>query len=270
MGTNERQALQNLERTIKLKEGQFETDAAAVAERMLELENVLVEQTEIAKRSFGALQAAKEERENVIQRLTRLDELMEAEETKFDRELLVQKRIQEDTTKTLSSLRMHETTLKAETARTAENIADMKLEVETEQNAEAVLVDDARSAKKEIHTLEMALEKRIAYEHELMDTMKARDETIALLRTQVQAKNEVEASLQKQVRAAEYELQNMKDKLSEKQRIEDLLVTQLETTKMQFTKVAPADPDVALQTGMHRADAHRAEYAHALLKILKN
>ena len=85
----------------------------------------------------------------------------------------------------------------------------------------------------------------------------------------MQAKEAVELSLNKQLRTSEYELKGLKDKISEKIQRQEMLVQQLEATKFQFSTVAPSDPDVALQTSMKRAEAHRAQYANTLLKILK-
>ena len=56
----ERQTLHGLDKLIKVQEGQFETDAAKVAERILVLQTQLVEREEEARRVAGELTAERE------------------------------------------------------------------------------------------------------------------------------------------------------------------------------------------------------------------
>merc|ERR1711865_405667 len=96
-------------------------------------------------------------------------------------------------------------TLSAEIKRIGEHRADMRIKLEGHKNESEGLMDDAEMSRKEAKQLELTLQTRGAYEKELLDSLEVKDQTIALLKTQVVAKEAVEGAMQKQLRTVEYE-----------------------------------------------------------------
>lgn len=263
----ERDALAGIDRIIKIKEGQFENDANAVTERLLAYKNMLVERSENANRLDGKIGGELQDQKINRAKLEEVAQLMDAEKEQFDDELSARVREKDEYKSAVGDKDVAIMQANAEIQRSAEAVSDCRIKLDGTQNEVEVLKDEVDLTRREAKQLELQLETRGAYERELFDSMMMKDQTIKLLETQLADAEGVDNSLHAQLRALEHEQKMLQSNIDARKASQDTLINELESAKMRFSTVAPID-DVKLQTSMHRAEQHRAEYANTLLKIV--
>jgi len=264
----ERSLVQEIDRIIKVKQGQFESDSNAVAERLMAYQNMLVERSETANRISGSIRGELETQKLTSAKIQEIKDAMELELVTYRSKIksVVDEKDELKTSVADDEVNIMET--KAEIQRATEAASDNRIKLDTKLNTLDVLKDEIDISRRESRQLRLQLETRGAYEKELFDSLKMKDETIKLLEAQVEDADGVDKSLRAQLRAMEHEKKVIMHEISSRKAAEDALVDELERTKMRFSGVAPIE-DVNLQESMHRSDAHRAEYANALLKIIR-
>lgn len=266
---DERKALQDIDRMIRLKEGQFENDANAVQERLMAYQNMLVERQEGANRISGEIKGEAVAQQIAAHKFEEVTDVMESEKCDFDEKMRAKNQQKDEFRTQISEREVNIMQAEAEIQRSSEAASDNRIKLDGTLNEVEVLKDEVDISRREAKQLELQLETRGAYEKELFDSMTMKDATIRLLETQLQDADGVDSSLHLQIKALSHEQKVLKDKLMMRKQSEDALVNELESAKMRFSSVAPIE-DVNLQTSMHRAEAHRAEYANTLLKIIGN
>jgi len=264
---DERKALQDIDRMIRLKEGQFENDANAVQERLMAYQNMLVERQESANRISGEIKGEAVAQQIAATKLEEVTDIMDSEKMTFDEKMRGKTQERDEFKTQISEKEVSIMQAEAEIQRSSEAASDNRIKLDGTLNEVEVLKDEVDISRREAKQLELQLETRGAYEKELFDSMSMKDQTIKLLETQLQDAEGVDSSLHIQLKALSHEQKVLKDKLLMRKQAEDELVNELESAKMRFSSVAPIE-DVNLQTSMHRAEAHRAEYANTLLKII--
>eukprot|EP00939_MAST-03C_sp_MAST-3C-sp1_P004929 g4929.t1 len=266
--TKERSLVQEIDRIIKVKQGQFESDSNAVAERLLAYQNMLVDRSETANRISGHIRGELESQRLLSAKVQEVKELMEAELIDYHSRMKSVLAENDECKIDISDKEVSIMEIKAEIQRATEAVSDIRIKLDSKLNERDAMKDEIDLCKREARQLRLQLETRGAYEKELFDTLKMKDQTIELLERQMEDADGVDKTLREQILSTTHEKKMVLEQISSRKAVEDALVEELEATKMEFSGVSGVE-DANLQESMHRSDAHRAEYASTLLRVVE-
>ena len=140
----------------------------------------------------------------------------------------------------------HETTMRSQLMNKQEKLQMIQAKLSEKQSETEVLQHEVYAKGREAHSSELELEKLTSRERDMMDSIKDMEETVVELKMQQREREKVEHDLKRNVKATLTDNNMMRRQVQEKEKTEQILLTELEAKRLGVTSTSgKSSADVA-------------------------
>ena len=185
------EALHQLERQLKMKDGTFKIDSITVAAKIRELQSSLVEKVEGAERLTGQLQSVEQNNDALRAQLMELHEDMEEKKTEGEAQLERWRQKVSQMFQDLGQKKVQEVSLQTQLGRKKEEASEVTLHFKLMEDSRTIAVNELEMTRDKVQYLQVKLDQHNAKIAETNNTLDARDTVVAMLKKQLEAKEQV-------------------------------------------------------------------------------